>query len=101
MPQSEKRKMAACSTKAVCLRLTLWKRVFQLSICPSFHQNRIMDPGGIRLATGLRRSASLTSLTVSHNFMMEESARAFLSAAASSGANLREVYCDGNLFDEE
>ncbi|CAM9719035.1 unnamed protein product, partial [Scytosiphon promiscuus] len=63
-------------------------------------QNRIMDPGGVLLATVLLRTTALRSLTVSHNFMMEQSAQALLSAAVSTGGILREIHCDGNLFDE-
>lgn len=63
-------------------------------------QNRIMDPGGLALAAVLPRSTSLESLTLSYNFMMEDAAQALLDAAAASQATLRDIYCEGNLFDD-
>eukprot|EP00752_Nemacystus_decipiens_P005087 g4616.t1 len=63
-------------------------------------QNRIMDPGGLALAAVLARSTSLESLTVSYNFMMEDAAQALLDGAAASGATLRNIHCEGNLFDD-
>ncbi|CAM9467775.1 unnamed protein product [Ectocarpus fasciculatus] len=64
-------------------------------------QNRITDPGGTTLGAALPRSVSLQSITLSHNFMMEEAAQALLSAAASSRRTLKEIHCEGNLFDED
>ncbi|CAM9357249.1 unnamed protein product, partial [Ectocarpus sp. 12 AP-2014] len=64
-------------------------------------QNRITDPGGTTLGAVLSRSVSLESITLSYNFMMEEAAQALLSAAASSRPTLKEIHCEGNLFDEE
>ncbi|CAB1109001.1 unnamed protein product [Ectocarpus sp. CCAP 1310/34] len=65
------------------------------------NQNRITDPGGTMLGAALPRSVSLESITLSYNFMMEEAAQALLSAAASSRPTLKEVHCEGNLFDED
>lgn len=59
-----------------------------------------MDPGGIALAEVLPNSKSLESLTVSYNFMMEDAAQALLNAATLSQATLRDLHCEGNLFDE-
>lgn len=67
----------------------------------SGHQNRIMDPGGITLGEILPKSISLESLTVSHNFMMEDAAQALLNGAALGQAALRDLHCEGNLFDEQ
>ncbi|CAM9669069.1 unnamed protein product, partial [Ectocarpus sp. 13 AM-2016] len=64
-------------------------------------QNRITDPGGTTLGAVLPRSVSLESITLSHNFMMEEAAQALLSAAALSRPTLKEIHCEGNLFDED
>ncbi|CAM9269484.1 unnamed protein product [Ectocarpus sp. 4 AP-2014] len=64
-------------------------------------QNRITDPGGTALGAALPRSVSLESITLSYNFMMEEAAQALLSAAASSRPTLKEIHCEGNLFDED
>ncbi|CBJ48509.1 Hypothetical leucine rich repeat protein [Ectocarpus siliculosus] len=64
-------------------------------------QNRITDPGGTTLGAALPRSVFLESITLSYNFMMEEAAQALLSAAASSRPTLKEIHCEGNLFDEE
>ena len=64
-------------------------------------QNRIMDPGGLALAAVLPRSTSLESLTVSYNFMMEDAAQALLDGAAASRATLRDIHCEGNLFDDK
>lgn len=60
-----------------------------------------MDPGGLVLAAALPRSTSLESLTVSYNFMMEDAAQALLKGAAGSHMPLREIHCEGNLFDDE
>lgn len=60
-----------------------------------------MDPGGQALAAALPRSTSLESLTVSYNFMMEDAAQALLAGAAASQATLRDIHCEGNLFDDE
>lgn len=63
-------------------------------------QNRLMDTGGVTLASVLLKCPSLECLTVSYNFMMEEAAKALLAAAAKAGPALREIYSEGNLFDE-
>lgn len=53
------------------------------------------------LGEALPRSVSLESITVSYNFMMDDAGHALLKAALTSGATLRSIHCEGNLFDEE
>lgn len=65
------------------------------------HQNRVSDAGGVALASALPASDSLRSLTLSYNFMTDEAAKELLTAAGGSCRALREIHCDGNLFDEE
>lgn len=59
-----------------------------------------MDTGGVALAEALPRSRTLESITISHNFIMEDAAKALLMAAASCHAALKEIRSEGNLFDE-